>query len=133
MYMFVQTYMYSAVHVCTYCTSNTHRVTLCIDSMPDPPMCHGPVIILNIIILDMTSHTRHVKVLHFLPLRTGGMLKANDSLQQLGLRGCELQPKGLEEVIKGVQVNTKLETLDLSRNTIDNKRASCLGKSDMQM
>eukprot|EP00731_Ephydatia_muelleri_P004611 Em0002g787a len=57
----------------------------------------------------------------------GMMLKENNTLKKLNLRGCELQPEGLEVVIKGVQVNTKLETLVLSRNTIDNKRASCLG------
>ena len=59
------------------------------------------------------------------------MLKENNTLKKLNLRGCELQPEGLEEVIKGVQVNTKLETLDLRNNTIDNKRASCLGKNDI--
>eukprot|EP00731_Ephydatia_muelleri_P004484 Em0002g660a len=57
----------------------------------------------------------------------GMMLKENNTLKVLGLEGCELQPEELEEVIKGVQVNTKLETLDLKNNTIDNKRASCLG------
>ncbi|KAL5506162.1 hypothetical protein EMCRGX_G007749 [Ephydatia muelleri] len=56
----------------------------------------------------------------------GMMLKENNTVKKLDLEGCELQPEGLEEVIKGVQVNTKLETLDLSNNTIDNKRASCL-------
>ena len=64
-------------------------------------------------------------------LHTGMMLKENNSLKELDLDGCELQPEGLEEVIKGVQVNTKLETLALSYNTIDNKRASCLGKNDI--
>ena len=59
------------------------------------------------------------------------MLKENNTLKELNLEGCKLQPDGLEEVIKGVQVNTKLETLDLSVNTIDNKRASCLGKNDI--
>ena len=59
------------------------------------------------------------------------MLKENNTVKKLDLEGCELQPEGLEEVIKGVQVNTKLETLDLSNNTIDNKRASCLGKNDI--
>ena len=58
------------------------------------------------------------------------MLKENNTLKKLELGGCELQPEGLEEVIKGVQVNTKLETLDLSSNTIDNKTASCLGKNN---
>ena len=57
------------------------------------------------------------------------MLKENNTLKKLDLRGCELQPEGLEEVIKGVQVNSKLETLVLSRSTVDNKRASCLGKN----
>ena len=59
------------------------------------------------------------------------MLKENNTLKKLYLAGCKLQPEGLEEVIKGVQVNTKLGTLDLSFNTIDNKRASCLGKNDI--
>ena len=61
------------------------------------------------------------------------MLKENNTLMKLDLWGCKLhvQPDGLEEVIKGVQVNTKLETLDLSDNTIDNKRASCLGTNDI--
>ena len=59
------------------------------------------------------------------------MLKENNTLKKLDLRVCGLQPEGLEEVIKGVQVNTMLETLDLSRNTIDNKIASCLGKNDI--
>ena len=57
------------------------------------------------------------------------MLKENDTLKELDLWGCGRKLKRLEEVIKGVQVNTKLETLDLSINTIDNKRASCLGKN----
>ena len=59
------------------------------------------------------------------------MLKENNTLKKLDLEGCRLQPEGLEEVIKGVQVNTMLETLDLSYNTIDNKSASCLGKNDI--
>ena len=59
------------------------------------------------------------------------MLKENNTLKKLNLEGCGLQPEGLKEVIKGVQVNTKLETLDLTNNTIDNKRASCLGKNDI--
>ena len=59
------------------------------------------------------------------------MLKENNTLKKLDLDGCRLQPEGLGEVIKGVQVNTKLETLVLSHNTIDNKRASCLGKNDI--
>ena len=59
------------------------------------------------------------------------MLKENNTLKELNLRGCGLQPEGLEVVIKGVQVNTKLKTLVLSRNTIDKKRASCLGKNDI--
>ena len=64
-------------------------------------------------------------------LHTGMMLKENNTLKDLNLYACHLKPKGLEEVIKGVQVNTKLETLVLSYNTIDNKRASCLGKNDI--
>ena len=63
------------------------------------------------------------------PLYTGIMLKENNSLKVLGLSGCGLQPEGLEQVIKGVQVNTKLEVLGLSENTIDNQSASSLGKS----
>ena len=58
------------------------------------------------------------------------MLKQNSTLKELYLCGCGLQPEGLEEVIKGVQVNTKLETLNLSSNTIDNERASYLGKNN---
>ena len=57
------------------------------------------------------------------------VLKENNSLKELELLGCGLQPEGLEQVIKGVQVNTKLESLNLSYNTIDNQSASCLGKS----
>ena len=56
------------------------------------------------------------------PLHTGIMLKENNTLKVLVLCECGLQPEGLEEVIKGVQVNTKLETLNLSKNTIDAKR-----------
>ena len=59
------------------------------------------------------------------------MLKENNTLMELNLDSCGLQSEGLEEVIKGVQVNTKLETLVLSYNTIDNKSASCLGKNDI--
>ena len=59
------------------------------------------------------------------------MLKENNTLKELNLAVCELQPEGLEEVIKGVQVHTMLETLVLSYNTIDNKRALCLGKNDI--
>ena len=59
------------------------------------------------------------------------MLKENNTLKELDLARCELEPEGLEEVIKGVQVHTMLETLVLSYNTIDNKRASCLGKNDI--
>ena len=57
------------------------------------------------------------------------MLKENNSLKELYLGECRLQPEGLEQVIKGVQVNTKLEFLRLSKNTIDNQSASSLGKS----
>ena len=63
------------------------------------------------------------------PLHTGMMLKENNTLKELYLRNCGLQPEGLEEVIKGVQVNTKLESLHLLWNTIDAKSASCLGKN----
>ena len=62
-------------------------------------------------------------------LHTGMILKENNTLKELYLERCRLQPEGLEEVIKGVQVNTKLETLDLSHNTIYAKSASCLGKN----
>ena len=57
------------------------------------------------------------------------MLKENNSLKKLRLWECGLQPEGLKQVIKGVQVNTKLEILILSKNTIDNQSASSLGKS----
>ena len=59
-------------------------------------------------------------------LHTGMMLKGNTTLKRLNLRECGLEPEGLEEVMKGVEVNTKLEILDLEKNIIDNKRASCL-------
>ena len=65
------------------------------------------------------------------PLHTGMMLKKNNTLKKLNLEKCELQPEGLEEVMEGVEVNTKLETLSLSENIIDNKRASYLGKNDI--
>ena len=61
-------------------------------------------------------------------LHTGMMLKGNTRLY---LGECGLEPEGLEEVMKGVEVNTMLETLYLSGNIIDNKRASCLGKDDI--
>ena len=57
------------------------------------------------------------------------MLKENNTLKELYLRTCRLRPEGFEEVIKGVQVNTKLETLRLDHNTFDAKSASCLGKN----
>ncbi|KAL5489155.1 hypothetical protein EMCRGX_G018215 [Ephydatia muelleri] len=57
----------------------------------------------------------------------GMILKENNTLKKLDLHHCGLQPEGLEDVIKGVQVNSKLETLVLSYNTIDSTRASCLG------
>ena len=78
--------------------------------------------------MDITSH---IKSDICVPLHTGKMLKENNTLKELNLWGCELQPEGLEQVMKGVQANTKLETLVLSRNIIDNKRASCLGKDDI--
>ena len=59
------------------------------------------------------------------------ILKENNTLKQLDLRDSTLQPAGLEEVIKGIEVNTKLENLRLSDNTIDKKTASCLGKSEV--
>ncbi|KAL5489153.1 hypothetical protein EMCRGX_G018213 [Ephydatia muelleri] len=61
----------------------------------------------------------------------GTMLKENNTLKELNLRFCGLQPEGLDQVIKGVQIITKLETLVLSYNTIENKRASCLNKNDI--
>ena len=64
-------------------------------------------------------------------LHTGTMLKENNTLKELNLRFCGLQPEGLDQVIKGVQIITKLETLVLSYNTIENKRASCLNKNDI--
>ena len=66
-------------------------------------------------------------------LHTGMMLKGNTTLKRLDLGECGLEPEGLEEVMKGVEVNTKLEILDLERNIIDNKRASCLGKNDINV
>ena len=66
-------------------------------------------------------------------LHTGMMLKGNTTLKVLDLDECGLQPEGLEEVMKGVEVNTKLEALYLKRNIIDNKRASCLGKNDINV
>ena len=59
------------------------------------------------------------------------MLKENNTLKKLNLDCCKLQPEGLKEVIKGVQVNTMLETVDLRGFTIDNETASCLGKNDI--
>ena len=63
------------------------------------------------------------------PLHTGMMLKENNTLKKLDLMNCRLQPEVLEEVIKGVKDNTKLETLHLTDNIIDAKRALCLGKN----
>ena len=57
------------------------------------------------------------------------MLKENKTLLKLNLYNCGLQPEGWEKVIKGVQVNTKLETLSLFSSIIDAKSASCLGKN----
>ena len=65
------------------------------------------------------------------PLHIGMMLKENNTLKELRLWDCKLQPDGLEEVVKGVQVNTKLETLIFSGNTCDNTSASYLGKNDI--
>ena len=59
------------------------------------------------------------------------MLKKNNTLKKLDLQHCGLQPERLEEVIKGVQVNTKLEALDLSGNFIDDETASHLSKNDI--
>lgn len=59
------------------------------------------------------------------------MLKEKNTLKELDLCRCGLQSEGLEEVIKSVEVNTRLETLDLSENTIDDMRASCLGKNEI--
>ena len=70
----------------------------------------------------------HTPVSIIILLHTGMMLKENNTLRKLDLHICRLQPDGLEEVIKGVQINTKLETLDLL-DIIDDKRASCLGKN----
>ena len=88
--------------------------------------------------LSWSSH--HIKSWHFehyithkscqsVCVFTGMMLKENNSLKELRLWNCRLQPEGLEEVIKGVQVNTKLETLILSGNTCDSTSASYLGKN----
>ena len=65
--------------------------------------------ILTLLTLQCTSHT-------CVPLYTGMMLKENKTLKKLNLYQCGLQPERLEEVVKGVQVNTKLETLVLSDN-----------------
>ena len=65
------------------------------------------------------------------PFHTGMMLKNNNTLKELYLVDCKLQSEGLGEVMKGVQVNTKLEVLSLSKNTIDTSAASCLGKIDI--
>ena len=46
---------------------------------------------------------------------------------------CKLQPEGLVKVFKGVKVNTTLETLNLSWNTVDVMSASHLGKSTCSM
>ena len=73
----------------------------------------------------------HTCVNHHEKSHTGMMLKENNTLKELSLWNCGLQLEGIEEVIKGVQVNTNLKTLDLSDNTIDNKRASSLGKNDI--
>eukprot|EP00731_Ephydatia_muelleri_P019804 Em0012g629a len=56
----------------------------------------------------------------------GMMLKENNTLKKLDFEECELQPEGLDKVIKGVQVNIMLETLDLLGYTIDDETASCL-------
>ena len=92
-------------------------------------MGHGPVIMLSLDIVDITSHTSHVRV--FVSLHTGMMLKENNSLKELRLWRCVIEQEGLEDVIKGVQVNTTLETLNLSRTKIDNKIASSIGKIDI--
>ena len=115
------------IHTCTQYTAHTHFTR--IYSIPDPHVCHRPIItlILNIV----TLLRKHVMSDICVPLHTGMMLKENNTLKRQYLQGCGLQPEGLEEVIKGVQVNTKLEILDLSYYTIDNKRASYLGKNDI--
>ena len=59
------------------------------------------------------------------------MLKENNTLKKLDFEECELQPEGLDKVIKGVQVNIMLETLDLLGYTIDDETASCLGKNEV--
>ena len=92
-------------------------------------MGHGPVIMLSLDIVDITSHTSHVRV--FVSLHIGMMLKENNSLKELRLWRCVIEQEGLEDVIKGVQVNTTLETLNLSRTKIDNKIASSIGKIDI--
>ena len=79
---------------------------------------------LNILAACVVSHVRVL-----LSLYTGIMLMENNSLKELYLDQCVLQPEGLEQVIKGLQVNTKLKVMGLSDSTIDNKSASSLGKS----
>ena len=64
----------------------------------------------------------------FTSLFTGMMLKENNTLKKLYLKNCGLQPEGLVQVFKSVQVNTKLEILILVHNTIDDMSASHLGK-----
>ena len=93
------------------------------DSIPDPHMCH------SLDIVGTTSHTSCQSV--YFHLHTGMMLKENNALKELNLGKCGLQPEGSEEVIKGIQVDTKLEILDLSWSTINNKSASRLGKNDI--
>ena len=95
-------------------------------TIPHPHVCHGPVMVLNI---EVIGH-QPCQSVYTCPLHTGMMLKNNDTLKQLNLGNCKLQSEGLEEVMKGVQVNTKLEILILSENTIDTRRATCLGKND---
>lgn len=86
-----------------------------------------------------TVHTCIVLVHHVLwnepchsfwvPAHTGMMLSNNNTLKKLDILHCGLQPEGLKEVINGIRVNNKLETLQLSWNPIDVKSAACLGKN----
>ena len=56
------------------------------------------------------------------------MLKENKVLTLLRLDSCELGSKDLCEVCEAVAVNTKLTSLDLSKNKFDDESVAHLGK-----
>ena len=56
------------------------------------------------------------------------MLRENRFLTLLDLQDCGLGPVGLCEVCNALEVNTTLTSLDLSRNTFDDKSIASLGK-----